>query len=515
MARRWYVLLALAAVLGTAWVGTSESAVRDTMVFGPNSDALTLDPHTMNDNTSEQAICMLYDNLVKFDKDRNIVGELAESWQVSDDGRTWTFKLRQGVTFHDGTLLDSKAVQKTFERVTDKENNLNRYQLYAIIEKVDAPDANTVVFTTKEPFGAFLAILAHTSGGILNPAIIDKFGKDLGKSTESVCGSGPYKIGSWTKDQELVLERNDAYWGDKGITKRIVYRPIPEAASRIMALETGEVDVIQQIPAKELERLEKTEGILVVKTPANGQRQFRFDCSKPPFDNKLVRLAVSSAINRQDIVDHVVRGLGVPSRGPLASVTWGHVDLGTVPYDPEKAKALLKEAGYGDGLKIRITTTERYVQGTELAEVLAEQLKMVGIEAEVNVMEWSAIAKEWGGLKPEQFNQGFFIMGTGPSTGDADWGLRPIYHTAPTNEQNYGFYSNKEFDGLIEKGMRETDPAKRKEFYRRAQEIVYLEDPVAVWLYDQYAIIGTRTNVKDVTVSPLSLVTFEKAYVEE
>ena len=217
---------------------------------------------------------------------------------------------------------------------------------------------------------------------------------------------------------------------------------------------------------------------------------------------------------RQTILDNLVAGLALPSTSALTSIMRGYVDLGEMPYDPAKAKRLLAEAGYADGFDITISTTPRYNQGVELAEVVAAQLAEVGIRATIDVVEWSTMVQLWGGLTPEENPQEIFIMGAGASTGDADWGLRPIFMTAPTNENNYGYYSNAEFDQVIQAAMRETDSEKRQALYTRAQEIVYFEDPGAVWIFDRDYIVASRREVRDVTVSPLGVVTFERAVVD-
>jgi peptide/nickel transport system substrate-binding protein len=149
--------------------------------------------------------------------------------------------------------------------------------------------------------------------------------------------------------------------------------------------------------------------------------------------------------------------------------------------------------------------------GVELAEAVAAQLKQVGIDASIEVLEWGTIRQSWGGLTPEQDTQEIFIMGAGASSGDADWGLRPIFRSSATNDNNYGFYANREFDDLVERAMREVDFAKRDALYRRAQEIVYLEDPGAIWLYDHYHIVATRRQVRNITTSSLGTVTFAAA----
>jgi peptide/nickel transport system substrate-binding protein len=505
-----------AAPAATTAADTEEaSGIADQIVFATSGDVVTLDPQNMTDNTSQNVTGMIYNNLIAFDEELNILPDLAESWSVSEDEKVWTFNLRSGVTFHDGTPFDATSVKKSFDRVLDPQWSLARTQLFDMIKEVRVVDESTVEIETNEPFGAFPATIAHGAAAIVQADYALEIGKD--EYQMNPIGTGPYKFVSWRKDQDLIIERNDDYWGEKGVTPRIVFMPIPEAATRVTALETGAVDAIVNIPDPDLVRLLEDPNFVMDTVTSNGQRQFRFNLTKEPFDNVLVRQAISHAIDRDLIVESLFANTAIPSTGALSPVTWGHHYLGTVPYDPEKAKALLAEAGYPDGFEMTISTTERYTQGREVAEVLAAQLAEIGIKATIDVMEWGTIRAQWGGLTPEEMELEFFIMGAGPSTGDADWGLRPIFLTPVngTNENNYGFYSNAEFDELILEAMRTTDPDTRLELYKRAQEIVYLEDPAALWLYDYFFIVGHKKELKDITMSPLGLVTFEKAYLEQ
>jgi len=503
----------LAAACGGGAERGGPAGPRDTLVFAASADATTLDPHNTTDTESDQVIMMMYETLIGFDQDMNIVPRLAERWEVAPDGVTWTFHLRDGVRFHDGTPLDAEAVRRNFARVMDPVANHKRLVLFDMIDRVEAVDDRTVRITTKYPFGAFEPTMAHVSAAIVNPAVAEKFGKEFGSAADRASGTGPYAIVSWKKDQEIVLERNDDYWGEKGKTPRIVYRPIPEAAARVLALEAGDVDVISRIPSADIARLEKEPGIAVTKTPSVGMQQFRFNVTKKPFDDARVRQAISYAIDRRAIVDNLVSSFARPSTGALTPIMRGYANLGEIPHDPAKARALLKAAGYPNGFKTRIATTPRYPMGVELAEALASDLKKVGIEAAIDVIEWGTMVTYWAGLPPEKNPQEIFIMGAGASTADADWGLRPIFRSAPTNENNYGYYSNAEFDRVIEAAMRETDPGRRQQLYRRAQEIVYLEDPGAVWLFDTLYVVASRANVEGVTPSPLGAVTFARAVV--
>jgi peptide/nickel transport system substrate-binding protein len=511
-------VMCLAAVAaGLACGGASApapgAAPRDTLIFSAPADATTLDPHNTTDTESDQVIGMVFEGLLGFDEKMTIVGRLAESWGVAADGVTWTFKLRQGVRFHDGAALDAEAVRRNFARVLDPVQKHKRLPLFVMVDRVEAVDPLTVRIVTKYPFGAFEPTMAHISSAIVSPAAAERFGLDFGRSAAATSGTGPYRVVSWRKDQELVLERVERHWRVAGTTRRVIYRPIPEGAARVLALEAGDVDVISRVPPPELTRLAASDRVSLLRTVSIGAQQFRFNVTKPPLNDRRVRQAISYAINRRAIVDTLVAGLATPSTGALTPIMRGYANLGEIPHDPDKARALLREAGLPNGFKTSIATTPRYPMGVELAEALAAQLKVVGIEASIRVYDWGSMVQFWAGLPPEKNTQEIFIMGAGASTADADWGLRPIFMTAPTNENNYGYYSNAEFDRVIQAAMRETDEGRRQTLYRRAQEIVYLEDPGAVWLFDNQYIVAARRGVEGVAPSPLGVVTFERAVV--
>ncbi|MFA1822749.1 ABC transporter substrate-binding protein [Virgibacillus oceani] len=513
-----FFILLLILMLGLVGCGSEEGEAVDDdrdskLIFAPNTDVQSLDPAFANDFTSMQVNEMIYGTLLAFDEDMNIVGDLAEAWEVSENGLIWTFKLREGVSFHDGAEFNAEAVKKSFDRLLNMDYGLVHSSSFQYITNVEVLDTYEITFETEEPYGLFEEQMAANATAIISPDVIDEHGKDVGEIVESAVGTGPYKITDWEKDEMMVLERNDDYYGELGVTQVIEYRPIQEDATRVMALEAGDVDITHQIPAQDLERLEGTEGIEIIKQPGHGQRKFRFDFTDEALQNVEVRQAILHAIDREMILNQVVPGIGFLSTSAMPPVMPDYVDLGEIPYDPEKSKRLLAEAGYPDGFETKITTTDRYIQGVELAEIISDQLSQVGIKAEINVMEWGDISSEWGGLTADEFDQGIFIMGTGGT--DSDRQLRPIYQTAETNERNYGFYSNEEFDKVITEALTEVDTEKRKELYARAQEIVYLEDPASFFLYDQYTIIAQREGVKDVSISPFSMITFEKAYIEE
>ena len=497
----------------------ADSEYKDTLVFAMNTDVQSMDPQIQNDTTSEQVVKMLYNTLLKFQDDGTVVGDLAESWSVSEDKLTWTFNLKQGVKFHNGKELTSADVKATFDRALNAEaGGLRTTEIIKMFTAVEAPDPYTVTITTDGPYGPMESLMCNMSLGIMDADYIEQYGLDLGTSVEGENGTGPFKVVSWERDQEIVVERFDDYFGTPAKLQTVVYTIIPEAASRVIALETGEVDVIDKPTDEDLARLEAdTENFTVLRKPTISQRLFRFGCNDPIISNTKVRQAIVYAIDRQAIIDALFTGSGYPSTAPLAPVTFGYSDLGEIEQDLELAKSLLAEAGYPDGFDTKIVTTERYQNGIELAEIISQQLAEIGINAEIEVWEWSALSASWNGITADEFDQPIFIMGAGPSMRDADGGLRGLYTTSETglNDRNYGFYSNAEVDALIEQGMQETDQQKRVEIYKEAMEILYREDPVAFWLFDMYGLAITSSKVEGVTLSPISTITFENATVKK
>lgn len=497
----------------------ADSEYKDTLVYALNTDVQSLDPQIQNDTTSEQVVKMLYNTLLKFEDDGTVVGDLAESWSVSEDKLTWTFNLKQGVKFHNGKELTSADVKATFDRALNAEaGGLRTTEIIKMFTAVEAPDPYTVTITTDGPYGPMESLMCNMSLGIMDADYIEQYGLDLGTSVEGENGTGPFKVVSWERDQEIVVERFDDYFGTPAKLQTVVYSVIPEAASRVIALETGEVDVIDKPTNEDLERLEAdTENFTVLRKPTISQRLFRFGCNDPIISNTKVRQAIVYAIDRQAIIDALFTGSAYPSTAPLAPVTFGYSDLGEIEQDLELAKSLLAEAGYPDGFDTKIVTTERYQNGIELAEIISQQLAEIGINAEIEVWEWSALSASWNGITADEFDQPIFIMGAGPSMRDADGGLRGLYTTSETglNDRNYGFYSNAEVDALIEQGMQETDQQKRVEIYKEAMEILYREDPVAFWLFDMYGLAITSSKVEGVTLSPISTITFENATVKK
>ena len=275
------------------------------------------------------------------------VPALATEWSTSEDGRTWTFRLREGVKFHDGADFNAEAVKYNFERILDPEIGSPRRSMIEMVEKVEVVDEYTVAITTKTPFGPFLAQISSYNLGMLSPTTAGERGKGY---AQNPAGTGPFKLKAWEPGDTLIFEANQDYWGGKPAIDELVFRVVPEDSTRIMLLKSGDVDAIAGVPAFEVETLKGDQNVVLISLPGFRTIYVGMNCQQKPFDDPRVRQAVNYAIDRQAIVDHLLRGVATVGVGPESTSIPGSVkDLPPYGRDVEKAKALLAEAGYPDG----------------------------------------------------------------------------------------------------------------------------------------------------------------------
>ncbi|TLS38641.1 glutathione ABC transporter substrate-binding protein [Pseudalkalibacillus caeni] len=464
------------------------------LVIAELSDATQLDPHKGTDIPSANVYHgKIYEGLVKQDKDMEIQPALATEWKKIDD-LTWEFKLREGVKFHDGTEFKADAVKKTIERILDPEIASPRAKLFEMIKEVKVVDDYTVQLITEYPFAPLLANLAHYSGGIISPAAIEKYGDTLGQHP---VGTGPFKFDSWTPGQEINLVKNDDYWGKKAKVDQVVFKVIPEDATRIAMVETGEAHIAEPVPVTDVQRIEGSSSMKLNRSEGLGIDYVGFNVQKKPFDDVRVRQAINLATDTDVILEGVYNNVGTKATAPMGPGVWGHnPNLEGYGYDVNKAKELLAEAGYKDGFKTTIWTNDNKAR-VDLAEVLQSQLKGVGIEAEVKVLEWGAYLEATANGEHDMF-----ILGWSNMTGDADYNQYFLFHSeAIGNPGNRTFYSNPEVDKLIDAGRRESDPEKRKEIYAKAQKIE-MEDAPMIFIRNDEDLVALGNNVKGFWMHP-------------
>jgi len=474
------------------------------------ADADRLDPQDTNDNASYSIEKPIIEGLLGFNEKMEQIPQLAEKWDASPDARVYTFYLRKGVKFHDGTPFNAAAVKANFDRVRNPENKLRRYTLYKIISQIDVLDDYTVRFTLSEPFGAMIATFAHPAGGINSPAAVEKYGKDYMKNP---VGTGPYKFQEWVPNDHITLVKNPDYWDKANEAKvdKIIIKPVPEDGTRIAMLQKGDAQFINPVPYVMSEVVKADRNLSLASNEAIYTYWVAMNVQKKPFNDVRVRQAMNYAINKEAIIKAVLRGHGKPADSPLAPQVWGYTPVKTYPYDPAKAKALLAEAGYANGFKALL----RGVAQTDPKEIMVAiqgQLKQVGVEIEIAALPAAALNADR--FKPLAENRGEMdYAGWSPSTGDADWGIRPLLtkeNWPPTNF-TIGFYTNPKVEELVKAALQTSDAAKRKAAYAEAQRII-VDDCPWIFLWVNNLLGGSRANVGGISIQPDGIGYYRSVY---
>ncbi|MCY1713813.1 glutathione ABC transporter substrate-binding protein [Caproiciproducens galactitolivorans] len=477
-----------------AAASTAAKSKDNDMVIAMSESVLSLDPHNLTSTMSISANRSMYECLLTFDKDmKNIVPQLAKSYTVSDDGLVYTFTLQTGVKFTDGTDFNSEAVKANIDRCMDEKNNLKSRRYFAKVKEVKCPDANTVQITLKEPYSVFINKM--TNFGIISPKAI----KDGVKLNSVAVGTGPYKLKEWDQADHLIVTRNDNYWGTKPGVDSITFKVVPEAGSRIAMLQTGEADMIYPIPPEQIKTIDGTKDIKVESVPSNIVYYVTLNMSHKPFNDVKVRQAMNYAIDKDAFVKAVYGGYGDHATSPMASTTQYYSKQEEYAFNIEKAKELLKEAGYPDGFKTTIWSdnTSDSVKGMQF---INQQLAQVGITAEVVPMEGATLnAKINEAKNAAESKIDMWYVNWSPSSGDADGALRSLFYSQmiPPANANTAYYSNPAVDKLLDQGLSETKPDKLTSVYAEAQKTIWNDAP---WLFlgqpvVQYGIKNYVSNV--------------------
>ncbi|WP_316570720.1 glutathione ABC transporter substrate-binding protein [Neobacillus sp. YIM B06451] len=427
------------------------------------SDATKLDPHFITDIPSANIIYQkVYQGLVVPDKDFKIQPLLAKEWTVVND-TTWEFKLRDDVTFHDGAPFNAEAVKATFDRLLDPNTGSPQREKFSMITEVKVVDEYTVQLLLAYPYAPLLSILASQEGSILSPKALAENPEGL---ADHPVGTGPFVFEQWKSGQEISLKKNENYWGKKPTIDRVVFKVVPEDATRLAMIETGEAHINDQVPVTEIERIDASDKMALYRTEGLAVEYVGFNTKKKPLDDVKVRKAISHAIEREAIIKGVYNNVGTLANVAMSPKVNGHSDkVQPYGYDLNEAKKLLKEAGYEKGLKISLLTSDRK-ERINMAEVIQSQLKGIGVTVDIQVMEYGAYI--------EMLNNGehdLFISGWGNATGDGDYNQYNLFHSASQGPAgNHFYYSNPEVDEMIEAARKETDETKRLDIYEKVMQ---------------------------------------------
>jgi len=483
---RLTALAAAGGALGACAPGARKGGGGGTFIVGRGGDSVTLDLAAQTDGESWRVGLCILDTLVKLDGiPVKPVPWLAESWE-SPDGKTWTFKLRQGAKFHDGTDCDAEAVKWNFDRWRDENSEWrlgrtfeyyrNEFgEDYAVVD-TQAIDKTTFQMTLANPSAVLLYKLPLACFGIASPKAIQEQGDKYATPAGTCVGSGPFKFVEWVPDDKIVLERNPDWWGEGPKLDQLIFRSIPDNSARLAEFIAGslhQADLAQtDMPAAEADP-----NIVTYTQPSMGIGYVAFQQCTEPFDKLEVRQAIAHAINRQALIDAFYTDADVLAKGFQPPAIMGsNPNLPAIEYDPDKAKELLAQAGLPDGFKTEfwyIPVIRGYFPDSKaIAEAMAVDLAKVGIEVELMTEDWGAYL--------EHRNEGKFpmwMLGWGSDNGDPD-NFIGWHFVHPMGEPKAeDCYNNDELTQLLIDGAREPDTAKREQMYQRAEEIVHDDMP--------------------------------------
>jgi len=502
---------------------STDPAYGDTIIFGTIGDASNLLPVLASDSTSSEVNGLVYNGLVRYDKNLKIEGDLAESWDISEDLTKITFHLRKGIKWHDGKPFTSADVMFTYKLYIDPETPTAYAERYRQVKQAEAPDPYTFSIVYEKPLATALVSWAMS----IHPKHLLE-GQAITKSplSRNPVGTGPYLFKKWVAGEKIILESNPNYFEGRPFINRVIYRIIPDPSTMFLELRSGGLDFMGLTP---LQYSRQTD----VPSFRRDFNKFRYVSSSytylgwnlknPLFQDKRVRHALSYAINKQEIIDGVLLGLGQPATGPYKPGSWPYnPDVKIYDYSPEKAKALLNEAGWkdsdGDGIldkdgttfSFTIVTNQGNDQRIKTGEIIQRRLSEIGIDVKLRVIEWASFLKEF--INPGNFDA--TILG---------WTIPPdpdgynVWHSSKTGvgELNFISFKNAEVDQLLEKGRRLFSEDERKPYYDRFQEILAEEQPYT-FLYVSDSLPALAVRFKGIEPTPSGIMhNFIHWYVPE
>lgn len=484
----------------------------DAIVEGTIGEASTLIPILASDSASHAVAGQIYNGLVKYDKNLTIVGDLAESFHISKDGLTITFHLRKGVKWHDGAPFTSRDVLYTYRVIIDPKTPTAYAEDFKQVKSISAPDEHTIKVSYGSPFAPALA----SWGSAILPAHLLE-GQDITKSplARQPVGTGPYRFKEWIAGQKIVLEYNPAYFEGRPYIDRYIYRIIPDTSTMYMEMKAGAIDLMSLTPvqyARQTTSRQFTSRFNKFRYPSPGYLYMGYNLRHPLFGDKRVRQAITAAINKDELIQGVLFGMGQRAYGPIVPGRWAYnPNVKDIAYDPRHAAELLAQAGWreknADGILVKdgkpfqftILTNQGNQQRLMSAQIIQQRLKYVGIDVKIRIVEWATFLKEY-------IDKGKFevVMLAWNTSQDPD--MYDVWHSSKTKQGELNFigYKNAEVDRLLVEGRGTFDIEKRKRAYFRIQEILAEEQPYT-FLYVPDALPVVSARIRGVEVAPAGI----------
>jgi len=501
-------LLLTAGLLGSV-VALPAWAAKD-VTIAVASNFTTLDPYDANDTLSQAVAKSFYQGLFGFDKEMKLENVLAESYQASPDGLSYTIKLKNGVNFQDGTPFNAEAVKANLDRASNPDNHLKRYNLFKTIASTEVVDANTVKITLKQPFSAFINTLASPAAAMISPDALKKYGKDIGFHP---VGTGPYEFVTWNQTDFVKVKKFAGYW-KAGYPKldSITWRPVVDNNTRSAMLQTGEANFAFPIPFEQAKLLEKNSKLDLVTSPSIMQRYISFNVTQKPFDNPKVREAINYAINREALAKVAFAGYATPATGIVPPSIQYSQSYPAPEYNPAKARELLKEAGYPNGFTTALWSSHNHSTAQKVLQFTQQQLAQVGIKVELTAMDAGQRAAQVEDKGQKESGVRMFYTGWSASTGEANWALTPLFATQswPPTIFNTAFYSNTQVDKDLADALNTTDGEKKAALYKDAQDRIWKDQPWAPLVVEKLVSANTK-NLTGFYVMPDTSFSFDDA----
>lgn len=486
-----FLILLIFTVIFFSCTQDDKKVTDNTLKIAQSGNPRSLDVHNANDGFSLRINKQIYSRLVEIDGDRNIIPGLAESWKKVDD-KTYDFKIRDNVKFHNGDKLQLEDIKFSFERML-KSPRISF--IVPPIEKIEIVEPNTIRIITKTPFAPLLYHLSHPALGIVSKKVIESSGEN-----PEIIGTGPYKYNSWIIGDQVILDKNEDYFLTPPSFDKLIFKTITEPTNREIALETKEIDIALDISTVDASKIKENNELALYTKPSYSYRYLGFNNKKDVFQNENLRKAIDYAIDKESIVNIILNGYGSMANSVIAPNVFGFTDsVKNVGYNPKKAKELMKNLNNNGEITLELLTMGSSDEKA-IAEVIQANLKEIGIDLKINIVE--------SGTFYDLTEKGFFDMflgSWGTVTGDADYGLYPMFHSKSIGSPgNRSFYSNKTVDELLDTGKITVTENERLKIYQQAQEQI-IKDTPHVMLYNSVIIVGAQKNIEGLNIHPVTL----------
>ncbi|MCL1994291.1 MAG: ABC transporter substrate-binding protein [Spirochaetes bacterium] len=490
------VLVSIALVFSGC--GGGQIARTDTLIVGVPAMHTNLDPILQNNIASMRIIYHVYDTLVYMDFDMTPQPNLATSWEwvnpeSPDQLRVF---LRQGVLFHNGDPLTAGDVAFSLMRASQSPTIA---AVAGMIQSVDIVSDSEILINLDFPFVPFISFLGHQGMSIVSERAVTEMGQDA--HSQAPIGTGPFRLTNIVAGDRVELTRWDQYWGEPALVENLVIRLLADTATRLIALETGEIDIMLTVPANDLSVVQGHPDLTLHSASTVATTYIAFNTSRPPFNDVRVRHAMQYAVDTEALVQAVFMGGQPQATGPINSMVWASAAdrLDPFPFNPARARELLAEAGYSDGFSVVFFVSQGAATGLDTAEIMQNMLRDVGIDMSVQVLEWGAFLEASNRGEPN-----LVTLAWVPTTGDPDQGLFGPFHSTSSGVGNHAHFNNPQVDALLEAGRLETDPVLRAEIYYQLQRVIRDEAP---WIFLAQGMehTGVRNNVQGFTTAPSTI----------